>query len=302
MRSPHTLLLPLALAAATLLPVSDAFAQQAASPLPASAAPVSVSPPPVPPPETAALAIVAPPGARLRFEMDARSEDLLGLVKSFLKGIGETKGTAAARANAAPPAGPVPPVNPIEEALENGNLADILKDVNHLHFVVWELPPPPSAPTPSTAAKPLTKVAASAAPPPTPSPAFDTNAFYEGAFQAEGAHRVLYTDADEFKLVMVGFPDHHGYAFVASDLPASGGGYIAAARADGYPNMEALTAFISHVTSAVMKTKTGKQMIDATLNTVKGAGANDKSAGADDKSAGTDDKSAGTDDKGTDKK
>ena len=295
MRSPHTLLLPLALAAATLLPVSDAFAQQAASPLPASAAPVSVSPPPAPPPETAALAIVAPPGARLRFEMDARSEDLLGLVKSFLKGIGETKGTAAAKANAAPPVGPVPPVNPIEEALENGNLADILKDVNHLHFVVWELPPPPSTPTPSTAAKPLTKAAASAAPPPTPSLAFDTNAFYEGAFQAEGAHRVLYTDADEFKLVMVGFPNHHGYAFVASDLPASGGGYIAAARADGYPNMEALTAFISHVTLAVMKTKTGKQMIDATLNTVKGAGANDKSAGADDKSAGTEDK-------GTDKK
>jgi len=147
---------------------------------------------------------------------------------------------------------------------------------------------PPLPPVPSTPAKPLTKAAASAAPLPAPLPSLDTNAFYEGAFQAEGAHRVLYTDADEFKLVMVGFPDHHGYAFVASDLPASGGGYIAAARADGYPNMEALTAFISHVTSAVMKTKTGKQMIDATLNTVKGAGADDKGTDADDK--GTDKK------------
>ena len=89
MRSPHTLLLPLALAAATLLPVSDAFAQQAASPLPASAAPVSVSPPPVPPPETAALAIDTPPGVRLRLEMDARSEDLLGLVKSLERHRGD---------------------------------------------------------------------------------------------------------------------------------------------------------------------------------------------------------------------
>ena len=292
MRSPHILLLPLALTAATLLPVPAARAQQPA--------PAAVLVPSASHPETAALAIPSPPGARLRFEMDARSEDLLGLVKSFLKGIGETKGIDAARANAAAPAGPVRPVNPIEEALENGNLADILKDVNHLHFVVWELPPPPSAPTPTTPAKPLpktlTKPVALAVPAATPSvPTLDTNAFYEGAFQAEGAHRVLYTDVDEFKLVMVGFPDRHGYAFVASDLPASGGGYIAAARADGYPNMEALTAFISHVTSAVMQTKTGKQMMDATLNTVKGAG-------ADDKGAGTEDKGAGTEDKGADKK
>jgi len=75
MRSPHTLPLPLALAAATLLP--------------ASSSPISVTPPPAPPPETAALAIDTPPGVRLRLEMDARSEDLLGLVKSLERHRGD---------------------------------------------------------------------------------------------------------------------------------------------------------------------------------------------------------------------
>jgi len=75
MRSPHTLPLPLALAAATLLP--------------ASSSPISVTLPPAPPPETAALAIDTPPGVRLRLEMDARSEDLLGLVKSLERHRGD---------------------------------------------------------------------------------------------------------------------------------------------------------------------------------------------------------------------
>lgn len=286
MRSSYILFLPLALSAATLLPSSTAHAQQAAAPMPA--APVAATPAPLP--EMAVLAIPAPPGAKLRFEMDARSEDLLGLVKSFLKGIGDSKSTDQSKATIALSSAPVTPANPIEEALENGNLADILKDVNHFHFAVWELPPPLAVPAPAKAQ------AAAPVAPMDSTPPLDTNSFYEGAFQSEGAHRILYTNVDEYKLVMVGFPDHHGYAFAASDLPAAGGGYVAAARADGYPNMEALTAFITHITSAVLKTKTGKDMMDATLNSVKGAGTDTKSPDAkipDDKS---------TDDKGTDKK
>lgn len=263
MRRPYALFLPLALAAAARLPSSAAHAQQAVPPTQTPAAPAAA--PAAPLPETAILAIPTPPEAKLRFEMDARSEDLLGLVKSFLKGVGETNGTNPAKSSTALSSAPATPINPIEEALKNGNLADILKDVNHLHFVVWELPsvPKPNAPAEAKAA-PL-----------------DISAFYEGSFQAEGAHRILFTDADEYKLVMVGFPGRHGFAFAASALPTAGGGYVAAARADGYPNMEALSAFVSQITSAVMKTKTGKDMMDATLNGGK---------------------STGTDDKGTDKK
>jgi len=275
MRRPYISLLPLALVAATLLS-STAYAQRATPPEPA-AAPPSVNALPAPAPEAVALAVPAPPGAKLRFEMDARSEDLLGLVKSFLKDVGEANSANRLKANAAFPAAPVPPINPIEEALESGNLADILKDVNHLHFAIWELPPSFSGSSPNVPTTPPTKAGAA-------SPSLDTNSFYEHAFQAEGAHRILFTDADEYKLVMVGFPEHRGFAFAASGLPSTRGGYIAVARADGYPNMEALSAFITHITSAVLKTKAGKQMVDATLNGGKGAGADDKAA--DDKAAG----------------
>lgn len=237
-------LLPLALTAGILLPFSAAHAQQAEPPAPAPMAPLSVTAPPASLSDMAPLALPSPPGTKLRFEMDARSEDLLGLVKSFLKGLGETKKPGSTLTSTAP-------VNPIEEALENGNLADILKDVNHFHFTVWEVPP---------GAKLGVRPAASAL------ATLDTNSFYEAAFQPEGAHRILFTDADEYKLVMVGFPNQHGFAFAASDLTPAAGGYIVAARSDGYPNMEALTAFVSRMTSAVMKTHTGKQMMDSVLN------------------------------------
>lgn len=249
MRSLSSYLLPLALTTGVFLPISASHAQQPETPAPA--APVSVTAAPPSLSEMAPLALPSPPGAKLRFEMDARSEDLLGLVKSFLKGLGETKKPGSATANTAMSPGPAAAINPIEEALEDGNLADILKDVNHFHFTVWEVPP---------GAKPGVKPAASAL------SALDTNSFYEAAFQPEGAHRILYTDADEYKLVMVGFPEHHGFSFAASDITPAAGGYVASARADGYPNMEALTAFVSRMTSAVMKTGTGKQMMDSVLN------------------------------------
>lgn len=248
MRSFSARFLPLTLTTAIFLPLSAAHAQQAETPpaptvtVPATTASLS---------DMAPLALPSPPGTKLRFEMDARSEDLLGLVKSFLKGLGETHKPGSTMTNTFPAAGPAAPVNPIEEALENGNLADILKDVNHFHFTVWEVPP---------GTKTGVKPAASAV------TALDTNSFYEAAFQPEGAHRVLFTDADEYKLVMVGFPNHQGFAFAASDLTPAAGGYIVAARSDGYPNMEALTAFVTRMTSAVMKTGTGKQMMDSVLN------------------------------------
>ena len=251
MRLTSALFLPLALTAA-FLPLSTAHAQQAETPATTPNAPAATAPP-ASLTELAPLALPSPPGAKLRFEMDARSEDLLGLVKSFLKGLGETRKGEAAAASTSPGTALNAPPNPIEEALMNGNLADILKDVNHFHFTVWEVPP--SASPAGTPAKPTVKPLA-----------MDTNTLYETAFQPEGAHRILFTDADEYKLVMVGFPNKQGFAFAASDITPTAGGYIAAARSDGYPNMEALTAFVSRMTAAVMKTGAGKQMMDSVLN------------------------------------
>ena len=254
-RRPTTLsLLAAALAAGTLFAAHPASAQQAAAPpmtAPMMTAPTAAAP----------LVIPPPPGGKLRVEMDARSEDLLGMMKSFLKGIGETGPPATVT-----PGRALSPPNPVAEAIANGDLAAMLKDVNHVHIAVYEIPGA-AGPSPVmlvTPVQPGLKKSLVAAPtvPATPAvPAFDSNSFYESAFAAEGAHRLLYTDADEFKLVMVGFPDRRGFAFAAS-----GGGYVFVERSDGYPDLEVLTAFISHVTTAVVNSQMGKKMMNSAVD------------------------------------
>lgn len=250
-----SLLVGVTLTLGTAFSAVSASAQQPAVPPMTSSAPVS---------ELAPLTIPSPPGGKLRVEMDARSEDLLGMVKSFLKGIGETNG----------PAGVILPgqtaavaQNPVAQAISNGDLAAMLKDVNHVHFAVYEVAAPTTQAVAVILANPAVPKSPLAAPvfaAPLPIvPAFDSNSFYETAFAAEGAHRILYTDADAYKLVMVGFPDRHGFAFAAS-----GGGYVLVERSDGYPNLEVLSAFISHVTTAVLNSQTGKKMM-STLDTNK---------------------------------
>ncbi len=212
-------------------------------------------------PLSAPLVIPPPPGGKLRVEMDARSEDLLGMTKAFLKGIGETGQPVIVT-----PGRALSPPNPVADAIANGDLAAMLRDVNHVHMVVYEITPP-AAPSPVTVVlpakhglkKPL--VIAPVAPPAPAVSAFDSNSFYENAFAAEGAHRLLFTDADQYKLVMVGFPDRHGFA-----IAASGGGYVFVERSDGYPDLEVLTAFISHVTTAVVNSQMGKKMINSTVD------------------------------------
>jgi len=246
----HLPLLAALTVTAAFLSAAPASAQQAAVTTPA---PLSAPPAPLAP-----LVIPPPPDGKLRVEMDARSEDLLGLVKSFLKGIGET-----GQPPAVTPGRALSPPNPVADAIANGDLAAMLRDVNHVHLVVYEVAGSKSM-LPNFTVKPGLKkllTVPSAAP---VMPGFDSNSFYENAFAAEGAHRLLFTDADEYKLVMVGFPDRHGFAFAAS-----GGGYVVVERSDGYPDLEVLTAFISHVTTAVINSQMGKKAINSTLDTGK---------------------------------
>ena len=255
MRPLHALPLALTLGVFTFAPPASAQ-----TPMPA---PVPVY---TPAPPLSQLVIPVPPGGKLRVEMDARSEDILGVLKSFLKGIGETNETA----RAVDPVHSLKP-NPIADALAGGDLADILKDVNHVHFVVYEMPgaKPPMV-TQRAVYKPAGKKgkALLAAPPVVvapavpPAPAFDSNAFYETAFDAEGAHRIVFTDADAYKLVMVGFPNRQGYAYAVS-----GGGYVIVSRTDGYPNLEALTAFLSRITDAALRSQAMNKMIKDGMKT-----------------------------------
>jgi hypothetical protein len=255
-RLPTTFFASLALAAGVTLAALPASAQSLA--VPPEAPSVSVS-------DLAPLVIPAPPGGKLRVEMDARSEDLLGMVKSFLKGIGETGPPPTA-----PGQTPAPP-NPIAQAISGGDLAALLKNVNHVHFVVYEIPGADAAASPVsvqvTPVRPGLKknVQITVITPPAPVtpavPAFDSNSFYENAFASEGAHRILYTDADAYKLVMVGFPDQHGFAFAAS-----GGGYVVVERSDGYPDLEVLSAFISRLSSAALNSPTIKKAMTSAMS------------------------------------
>ena len=252
MRLTHALAfgLPLAFCA-----VSSVRAQQAVvAPAPA---PVVVGVPvqPALAPPDLPLAIPAPPGGKLRVEMDARSEDILGLMKSFLKGLGET-----GQPSMPTPAGQTPSDSDlITQILEGNNLTNMLKDVNHVHFEVWELPTPPEPPAPTLDPKAKGKFLPAVTPPP-PVPPFDSSAFYETAFGQEGGRRLLYTDADAYKLVMVGFPNRRGFAFAAS-----GAGYAVVSRSDGYPDLEVLSSFVSRITVAALKSKAGKGLIDSTM-------------------------------------
>ena len=256
-RRPTTLSLLAALAAGTLFAAVPASAQQAAAPM-TTPVPVMTVPTAM---RTSPLVIPPPPGGKLRVEMDARSEDLLGMMKSFLKGIGETGQPVYLTSGRA-----ASPPNPVADAIANGDLAAMLKDVNHVHIAVYEVAGP-TGPSPVMLITPaqhgLKKSLVTAAPAPAAPavPAFDSNSFYESAFAAEGAHRLLYADADAYKLVMVGFPNRQGFAFAAS-----GGGYVVVERSDGYPDLEVLTAFISHVTTAVVNSQMGKKMMNSAVN------------------------------------
>ncbi|MGI4788226.1 MAG: hypothetical protein ACRYFS_05185 [Janthinobacterium lividum] len=256
-----SLLTCFALTTSALFSAFPAFAQQPTPPSTVVPAPVS---------DTTPLVIPPPPGGKLRVEMDARSEDLLGMAKSFLKGIGETGTPILGLTPGQTATSPAQAQNPVAQAIASGDLAAMLKDVNHVHIAVYEVAAPTTRAVAVILANPAVPKSPLAAPvfaAPLPVvPTFDSNSFYETAFAAEGAHRILYTDADAYKLVMVGFPDRHGFAFAAS-----GGGYVIVERSDGYPNLEVLSAFISHVTTAVMNSQTGKKMMNSALNTGKDA-------------------------------
>lgn len=255
MRTLNTYSLGSLLLGGILVGISPVFAQTPAPPAPVAAPSVS---PVMDTGLSSPLTIPLPAGSKLRVEMDARSEDVLGMMKSFLKGIGETT-------TALQPGQPVPPRNPVADLLVNGNLAEILKDVNHVHFVVYELAPsnsslPLISPAPKKAASSvlLSTMPTEVVLPPV---SFDSNAYYETAFGAEGAHRIMFADADQYKLVMVGFPNRKGYAFAAS-----GGGYVAVSRIDGYPNLEVLSAFMSRATAAIMDSDVVKDAIKKGAN------------------------------------
>ena len=193
------------------------------------------------------LAIPVPANARVRLDFDTRGDDLLGIMKNFLKGfngnsiIGSLDATRAARAPKAGVAlqGPLTPSPALLQLADEADLGLLLKDVNHVHMVYLELPTGPTQHpalhrTPGDLASPALPAAALQDLP-------KMMSFYELSFVGEGGHRILWADDDaDARVLMVGFSRPSGYALVVQ-AP----GALVALRADGYPNPEGTGPLLS---------------------------------------------------------
>jgi hypothetical protein len=209
---------------------------------PASAAPISVAAPPL----NSLLAVPVPANARVRLDLDTRGDDLLGILKNFLKGfngnniLGSLDATRAARAPkpGVLQQGPVTPSTALTNLANEADLGLLLKDVNHVHLVVMEVAPG----TPHTA---LNRTPGDLASPGLIAADLQTSvkmmSFYEEAFDSEGGHRIIWADGDSTaRVLMVGFSPAAGYALV---IQAPGA--LVVLRTDGYPDPESIGPLMS---------------------------------------------------------
>jgi hypothetical protein len=180
-------------------------------------APVAVPSADLPPFQS--LAIPLPPGAKVQMEIDASDDDLLGVVKSLLKGFNGKTLLPPIKAKS-----DGKPGSRFSDMLSDANLADVFKDVTRIHFILVEMPPVMAKAGKVSAAKAL-------------SPEPDQTAFYESTYRAEGGHRIVFSNSEDTHFLMVSFGHAHGFALVVQSP-----GTLAVARADGYPNLEKLTA------------------------------------------------------------
>jgi hypothetical protein len=178
------------------------------------------------------LSISLPPNARLRFDIDARDEDVLGVVKSLLRGFkGQSLKELLASFNMSNVAATGKSTTPstalvdIEKAaaiqlLSDADLGTMLRDVNHVRLVVFETP---SKGYGYSVAERKQRTQA----------AISTISHYEAAYiTREGGRRIARGDFDDVQMLTVGF-SQGGFGMV---FQAPGMGMVL--RADGYPDFE----------------------------------------------------------------
>lgn len=203
-----------------------AFAETEKTPAPETNTPVTtvVEPAAMEASKTDDWSVGMPPNARLRLDIDARDEDILGVVKSFLRGLnGQNLQGMMSPLNSA---GLLPGTPPVEgqpaaaNPFSNVDLGYILGDITHLRVAFFETAVPQS----STSVK---KKPAS-----TPLPLMS---YYEKRFVTEaGGRRIVRADFDDTQMLMVGF-EKNGCAIV---MQAPGKGVVI--RTNGYPNLEGI--------------------------------------------------------------
>jgi hypothetical protein len=118
------------------------------------------------------------------------------------------------------------------QLLSDADLGTMLRDINHMRVVVFEMPRTMRRSSYTPQSTPASGAANSPAPQ-------TVVAFYEQRYLAgEGGRRIMRGDFDDVQLLTVGFPGR-GFAMV---FEAPGMGVVV--RADGYPNFEGIGPFV----------------------------------------------------------
>lgn len=203
----------LALAACVSRP---ALAQTPAAPAPAAETPLPIS---------------TPPGAQV--QMDIHDADLLGVVKSALRGFASGAARSAA-VDKTHPNGAAQSV--IANADLDGITADTLKNITHVHFLTFQYP---GSVAPSAVPKSHDAAAALLSSLP------DQTAFYANAFAQEGGSALFSSNQNGTHIILDGFAPGKGFA-LAAQSPAGG----AVLRVNGYPDFTRLAALLAQIQAA----------------------------------------------------
>lgn len=212
--------------------ISGAHAQDEPAPATVQAAPTVAAP--------EVLSIALPPNARLRFDLDAQDDDVLGVVKSLMRGFNGSslKEMLDSPAPAPAPNGAAPTSSgelAVLRVLSDADLGTMLENVHHLRVVAFE--------TTNNYDNPKAQIALSKS-------VLD---FYSQAYLTrEGGRRVMRADFDDVQVLGVrfgsgGFRNNvfHTASF-ALVVQVPGGGMVF--RGDGYPNFESVGPLIMAAT------------------------------------------------------
>lgn len=205
----------LALAACVSRP---ALAQTPAAPAPAAETPLPIS---------------TPPGAQVQMQMDIHDADLLGVVKSALRGFASGAARSAA-VDKAHPNGAAQSV--IANADLDGITADTLKNITHVHFLTFQYP---GSAAPSAVPKSHDAAAALLSSLP------DQTAFYANAFAQEGGSALFSSNQNGTHIILDGFAPGKGFALAAQSLTG-----VAVLRVNGYPDFTRLAALLAQIQAA----------------------------------------------------
>lgn len=211
-------------AVALLSAACSAFAGSASA---QSTAPAVSPPAAATAPASTILSVSLPPNARLRLDLDARNEDVLGVVKSFLDGVNgyeldRIMPSASAPGATVPGSGSETKAFPNVEklgmlkVLSDVDMSTLLQDVHHIRVVAFQMPYRYGVRQSVKEQQAVIR-------------------YYEQAYVTrEGGRRIAIADLDDTQLLTIGFPGG-GFALV---MQIQNAGLVV--RSDGYPNLDSL--------------------------------------------------------------